>query len=321
MLPRLITAVTASLFATAAVAYPEPEPCYGACYVRDPALVKRESDGSYWKFTTGDMIGIYKAPTLWGPWVFEGSVLPEGSIMDPGNENLWAPDLIEVDGTWVLFYALSALGNQNSSIGYATSDTLENGTWVDHGSTGLSSTTESEYNCIDPAIIKADGNYFMTFGSYWDDIFQVKFSKDGRTIDGTPYQVAYNASGDHDIEGSFVYEHDGYYYLFFSQGDSEDYDTDFPTVSEAYKVYVCRSRDYAGGYVDQDGVSCLESGGTLVLESHGEIWGPGGQGVLNDNELGDILYYFYINTSYGLTNDDDQFGWNVINWVDGWPTL
>ena len=51
--------------------------------------------------------------------------------------------------------------------------------------------------------------------------------------------------------------------------------------------------------VDANGVSCLDHGGTLVLGSHGNVYGPGGQGVYDDPEVGSVLYYHYVDTDIG----------------------
>ena len=57
---------------------------------------------------------------------------------------------------------------------------------------------------------------------------------------------------------------------------------------------VCRSTSPTGGFVDKDGIDCLtESGGTLVLGSHDDVYAPGGQGVNYDNDLGLVIYYHY----------------------------
>lgn len=43
--------------------------------------------------------------------------------------------VILVGSTYYLYYSVSTFGSQSSAIGYATSDTMEYGSWVDHGST------------------------------------------------------------------------------------------------------------------------------------------------------------------------------------------
>ena len=44
------------------------------------------------------------------------------------------------------------------------------------------------------------------------------------------------------------------------------------------------------GYVDADGVALESGGGTLVLETHDGIYGPGGQDIMTDNDGVVIVY-------------------------------
>jgi arabinan endo-1,5-alpha-L-arabinosidase len=98
--------------------------------------------------------------------------------------------------------------------------------------------------------------------------------------------------------------------------------------------------------VDKAGVSCLDSGGTILLESHDQIYAPGGQyvphipclvhlspanrvltrfprGVLNDQDDGLILYYQYYPLSLKEAGGDGVagflYGWNKLGWEDDWP--
>lgn len=45
--------------------------------------------------------------------------------------------------------------------------------------------------------------------------------------------------------------------------------------------------------VDKNGASCTNGGGTILLQSHDNIYAPGGQGVMNDPTHGPVLYYHY----------------------------
>ena len=45
-----------------------------------------------------------------------------------------------------------------------------------------------------------------------------------------------------------------------------------------------------GGFVDQAGVALTSGGGTLVLSTHDNIVGPGGQDLMDDGD-GPILIY------------------------------
>lgn len=277
--------------------YASPGACSGNCYAHDPSLIRRSSDGTYFRFNTGGGVQIYKADSLDGEWTYEGDALPGGSTIDlAGNTDLWAPDVHLIGDTYVMYYAISTFGTPNSAIGYATSSTLEYGSWTDHGSTGISSSSSKVYNAIDPNVIQtAEGSYYMNFGSFFGDIYQVEMNSGATKTSGASYNIAYNATSDHAEEGSFVYYRaaNKYYYLFFSAGACCGYDTDMPAQGEEYSIRACRSTAVDGPYVDADGTACTANGGTTVLASHGTVFGPGGQGVYPDPEHGTVLYYHY----------------------------
>ncbi|CAN8102231.1 unnamed protein product [Discula destructiva] len=265
-----------------------------------------------------------KSPSVSGPWEIVGNVLPEGSIVDiADNEGLWAPMVIEANGQYILYYSVSTVGSQTSVIGYASSTTMEAGTWVDHGSTGVESSSALPYNAIDPTMIEVDGSYHLSFGSYWEDIFIVPFGSDAETVAdlSNATNVIYQPAGAHSAEASYPYYYGGYFYEFWSEGQANGYDTSMPAAGGEYKVRACRGASLLGPYTDQPGASCLDGGGNTVLESHDDVYGPGAQGIYDDPTHGVIMYYRYVNTTIGYAITDYQWGWNIINWVDGWPTI
>ena len=85
---------------------------------------------------------------------------------------------------------------------------------------------------------------------------------------------------------------------------------------------VCRSTVPNGGFVDKTGTSCTNGGGSVVLESHGWVYGPGGQGVYFDEALKlVVLYYHYVDTRVGYADGMKRFGWNKVNFSGGWPVV
>ncbi|GAB1192670.1 hypothetical protein APSETT444_001863 [Aspergillus pseudonomiae] len=301
-------------------AFAAPGPCNGNCWAHDPGLWQRD-DGKYFLFSTGNGIHISSADALQGPWTEVGYALPDGSSIDhAGNKNLWAPDVHFKDDTYYMYYAVSTLGSQNSVIGVATSKTMEPGSWTDHGSTGLSSDGSQGYNTIDANWIQIGDQQILNFGSYWQGLYQINLAGPLKIGNQAPARLAYNATGNHAIEAPFLFHQNNFFYLFFSSGKANGYDTNFPAPGEEYRINVCRSSTGRGDFVDKNGVSCLESGGTTVLASHDNVYGPGGQGVLNDKQ-GPVLYYHYAPRNGNLAVESYQFGWNRLNWVDGWPTV
>ena len=114
--------------------------------VRDPAIYYNSDSKKYFVFSTDNNIGIFTSTSLLGPWTSVGSVLPNcSSINLSGNCDLWAPDVNSVNGQYVLYYAVSTVGSQDSAIGVATSPSLEPGTWSDLGAV-VTSADGDNYN-------------------------------------------------------------------------------------------------------------------------------------------------------------------------------
>ncbi|KAK2611997.1 hypothetical protein QQS21_001962 [Conoideocrella luteorostrata] len=304
--------------------FPPPRECTGDCFTHDPAVIKRISDGRYFRFSTLDLIGIWTAPALSGPWTRAGSVINGKSVIDlAGNDVLWAPDVSFIKGTYYCFYSVSVSGSQTSAIGYATSKSLDSGSWKDHGVV-VTSTPRSPYNAIDANLVQGpgDGEFYLQWGSYWKNIYQSKVEIHGEDIfkQGNELQIAYKPDGIHKEEGPFIYRKDGFWYMFLSVGSCCTYNPRPPT-DDLYRVVVCRSSGPSGPYVDRNGKPCTDGGGTVVLASHANIYAPGGQGVFYDNALGDVFYYHYLDLNIGVEYNQARFGWNVLRWDNGWPTL
>lgn len=83
-------------------AYSDPEPCAGSCWAHDPALIQRESDGLYFRFSTDTYIDVKTSTSLSGPWVDAGSVLPSGSsIVLPDSSGLWVRTCFQLPDVFV----------------------------------------------------------------------------------------------------------------------------------------------------------------------------------------------------------------------------
>jgi arabinan endo-1,5-alpha-L-arabinosidase len=163
--------------------------------------------------------------------------------------NEQAPDAHIVDDLYYVYYSVSTFGSQNSAIGLATSETMESGSWTDHGSTGVASSSSKPYNAIDGNLIDVDGTYYMNFGSFWHDIYQAPMNSAATKIASSSYNLAYDSSGTHAVEGAYMYKYGSYYYLFYSAGICCGYDTSMPASGEEYKIKVCRSTSPTSGFV------------------------------------------------------------------------
>ncbi|HEY9357270.1 MAG TPA: glycoside hydrolase family 43 protein, partial [Arthrobacter sp.] len=192
--------------------------------------------------------------------------------------------------------------------------------WVDQGlvvsspATGLDPNNPGKtFNAIDAGIIEdADGTPYMAIGSFWYGIFLVPLEwPTGKPVDGwqsRTVNIADRFMPGNPIEAPYITEHDGYYYLFVS------FDSCCRGADSTYKVAVGRSASVKGPYLDKDGRDMFGGGGSVVLDSHGAITGPGGQSV-----FGDYLAFHYYDGSNEEIPYFPTLGVQKINWVDGWP--
>lgn len=221
---------------------------------------------------------------------FEGALSSEFYELTASAQ---APEVIQVGDVYYMYYSVSTFGVQNSAIGVAVSDSLDVGTWTDLGSTGVESVEGTPYNAIDPNLINAGGTWYMNFGSFWEDLFQVPMNDPPEQANGTPNQIAFDPVTTA-VEGVAMFQQGEFYYLFYSKGSCCGYDAELPAPGEEYKIMVCRSDSPTGGFVDANGTPCTEGGGTVVLESHGSVYGPGGQGVYDDPTHGPVSIHTRI---------------------------
>jgi len=282
--------------------------------VHDPAMIKAGT--SYLLFATGG--GIEQRASVdrtnFTPTVTAHAfaALPAWTAPYTNGADLWAPDISFNGGQYYLYFAASTFGSSNSAIGLATSPSGDVGTWVDSGAAVLTSATCAGSNAIDPAFISdAAGNWWLAFGSFFNGINMVQLDPTtGKPLGATPtcYSLAQRTGTA--IEGSTVYFHAGMYYLFASV------DTCCQGVNSTYHIVVGRSNDPQGPYVDRGGIAMTQGGGTIVLATHGNIIGPGGQDIFSDTD-GDVLVYHYYDGNNGGT---PTLGINLLGWSsDGWP--
>ena len=322
--------ITIALTTAGAVLAPVPpataaEPLTGDLQAHDPALVVGGPGEPWYVFSTGDatvgggMIQI-RTSTDGRQWTFAGTVwdtMP-GWIKEavPGAENVWAPEIHRHGATYYLYYAASIFGKNTSAIGLATNTTLNpndpNYKWVDRGEV-LRSTSDSDYNAIDPGIVEdAGGVPWMAFGSYWSGIRMVQLQWPSglpTSAEAEILHIADRQAEPNAIEAPVITRHDGWYYLFTSWGACcQGVDTD-------YRIVVGRSREVTGPYVDRDGRSLLEGGGTTLVSTAGDRIGPGGQSLSE----GVLAYHYYDATAGGAP----RLALERLSWsnTDGWPEV
>ena len=273
-------------------------PLRGYLYVHDPSTII-PCKNKYYVFYTGQGI-ISKSSTdevFWsgGPSVFASAPNWTTNLVPGFTGTFWAPDLMYLNGRYCLYYAVSTFGSQVSAIGLATNPTLDptdpSYLWTDQGPV-ITSTNGSAYNTIDPqTVIDASGNPWISFGSYWSGIYVVQLDPltGLRLSSNSPtYNVAYNSS----IEASCVFRHGNYYYLMADWGSCCD------GVNSTYNIRMGRSTSITGPYLDRNGVSMVNNGGSLFLQGTGKFTGPGHFAVRSKN--GDAMVQLSLLRCRGL---------------------
>jgi arabinan endo-1,5-alpha-L-arabinosidase len=307
--------------------------------IHDPALIIAD-DGTWYLYSTGLLnrenggtIQVWSSHDQGTTWEYKGTVWDKipawidahfavGEL--PGN--LWAPEIYENDGTYYLYYSASRFGGNYSLTALATNTTLDPSDpdyeWVDQGlvvsspATGLDPNNPNKtFNAIDAGIVEdADGKPYMAIGSFWYGIFLVPLEwPTGKPVadwQSRTVNIADRFKAGNPIEAPYITKHGDYYYLFVS------FDSCCRGADSTYKVAVGRSKSVKGPYLDKDGRDMFGGGGSVVLDSHGAITGPGGQSV-----FGDYLAFHY----YDGSNEDIPYfptlGLQKIDWVDGWPSF
>jgi arabinan endo-1,5-alpha-L-arabinosidase len=295
----------------------------GQIGLHDPSTIVK--DGSkYYVFATGQGITVRSSSNLshWqtAPQVF--GTAPAWTQQEvPANEgHLWAPDILKYGDEYRLYYSISSFGSQDSAIGLATNVTLDaaspNYQWVDRGLV-IDSEVGSAYNAIDPNVFHDDatGKMWMTFGSFWNGIYITELDPNtGKPFSPTPAvtNIARNpVRPPNAIEAPYLYEHDGYYYLFVNWGNC------CQGVDSTYEIRVGRSTSPTGPFMTRGrGPTMVNGGGEVFLGTEGNFIGPGHISIFSENGIDYFGYHYYDGNVNGVAKYNiEQLTWTM----DGWP--
>lgn len=284
--------------------------------IHDPSTVVRE-DGEVWCFSTGRGVELLKRVGD-GSWKRAARVFekyPEWHKKEvPANRgHLWAPDVIQRNGRWWVYYSVSSFGSNESAIGLASGKSLNPESkdygWKDEGLV-IRSRKSDRFNAIDPAIIASGNKLWMSFGSFWDGIMLVELDPITGLMkdpDQKPISLAKHA----EIEAPFICEEDGWYYLFVNWGKC------CRGVNSTYEIRVGRSKSITGPYLDREGAKMNDGGGTLLLATDGRFIGPGHASIFDEKGKPMFVHHFY---------DKDRRGRSDLRmlplvWKFGWPVV
>jgi arabinan endo-1,5-alpha-L-arabinosidase len=304
-------------------------------YTHDPSIAK---DGDTWYLfstangpnRTGELpircSQDLRRWTLCG-FVFD-QVPPWIKQLSPETKELWAPDISFFNGEYHLYYAFSVFGKNTSGIALVTNKTLNPKSpdfrWVDRGLV-LRSRLEDDFNAIDPNIVLDEkGEPWLSFGSFWTGIKMRKIDLKTGSLspeDTNLYSLAARKRPQNPppdppglpgnwqaIEAPFIVHHGDFYYLFVS------FDLCCRGTKSNYKTMVGRSEHVTGPYVDANGTTMLEGGGTPLLVGNGRWFGPGGESILQQKDQDIIVFHAYDNIT-----GRPYLQISTITWVNDWP--
>lgn len=275
----------------------------------DPTVIHAE-DGFFYLYATEDIhnIPILRSKDLVN-WTEIGTAFTNASrpTFEPKG-GLWAPDINFINGQYVLYYAMSVWGGeQTCGIGVATADKPE-GPFTDHGAI-LRSNTIGVQNSIDEFFIEDNGKKYLFWGSF-HGIYGIELSDNGLTLkEGAgKKQVAGTA-----YEGTYIHKHGGYYYLFASTGSCCE------GLKSTYRTVVGRSKTLFGPYLDKQGQAMMSNHHEIVIKGNEAFVGTGHDSeIVSDKNGNDWILYHAVSKANptGRVLMLDQ-----IHWVNDWPEI
>ncbi|PWF64137.1 arabinan endo-1,5-alpha-L-arabinosidase [Shewanella sp. BC20] len=297
--------------------------------IHDPVMAKEA--GQYYLFSTGPGITYYssKDKIHWelAGRVFETEPSWAKGVAPEFNGHLWAPDIIEHNGLFYLYYSVSAFGKNTSAIGVTVNKTLDKNSkdyqWTDKGIVIQSVPNRDAWNAIDPNIIVDEqGTPWMSFGSFWQGLKLVKLNPDFISIAKPeewhtlaklerPALLGETEPGPAEIEAPFIYKKDDYYYLFVSYGLCCRGD------DSTYHLAVGRAKTVTGPYLDKEGKDMAQGGGSVLL--HGtKAWpGLGHNSVYAFDGKDYLVFHAYESADNGL----QKLKMAALSWRQGWPEV
>ncbi|WP_367393145.1 arabinan endo-1,5-alpha-L-arabinosidase [Lewinella sp. LCG006] len=296
--------------------------------VHDPVVIQEA--GTYHLFCTGRGIAHFTSSDLEN-WSEAAPVFTEkpswtDEVVPDFRNHIWAPDIIFRNGQYYLYYSISAFGKNTSAIGVVTNKTLNEKSadfgWVDHGIVIQSHPNRDLWNAIDPNIVFDEkGTPWMSFGSFWNGLKLVKLDdsllsiaqpQEWHTIARRErsFELSDTNPGDAALEAPFIFQKDGWYYLFLS------WDLCCRGEDSTYKVVVGRSRSVEGPYFDRDQKNLFHGGGSLVVKGNENWYGAGHCSVYTFGEEDYLFLHAYDAKDEGRS----KLKVRTIRWsADGWP--
>lgn len=233
-----------------------------------------------------------------------------------GGGYVWAPEVIEIEGQYVLYYTARDKEADRQCIGVAVSDSPE-GKFRDSNEQALVCQVE-EGGSIDASPFRdADGTLYL----YWKNdgnccsqptyLYVQELAPDGLSFVGEPTRLVQNDDPweGRVVEAPTMWLHEGRYYLFYSGNDYGGF-------------------EYAVGYATCESAvgPCTDAPENPILESIRDrqplVVGPGHQTIILDED-GDtwMVYHVWEVNSAGSKTDRRFMVMDPLLWENGVPRI
>ncbi len=310
----------------------------------DPSSIIKCKD-AYWMFGTGEGVQALYSTNLvtWktGPSPFARWDIPSW-ISDSAPQfdgHYWAPECIYMNNQYYLYYSASEWGTKNSAIGVAVNKTLDPADpdykWQDLGKV-VSSAWYSDYNAIDPAVVRdpVTKKIWFVYGSF--NYAGIKVAEldsvSGKVKDISTEKSVANHWIENDSyagEAAMMIYHDGYFYLFLNFGGC------CQGINSSYYIVVGRSSSPQGPFIDKTGRNMFQyrapAGGSPFFRhdddkgSDDRYYGPGHLGYFAEDGVEYVTFHYYDpNFPYPSPPyvGGPMLGMGKLVWgEDKWPSL
>jgi beta-xylosidase len=270
----------------------------------DPSIIKVGS--TYYAVGTSSEwaphFPIFKSNDL-KTWSQAGYVFDKAPEWTSGS--FWAPEYYKIKDTYYIYYTARRKSDNVSYIGVATSKFPDKG-FTDHG-TFITFGKEA----IDAFVYNDNGQLYVSFKAYGLDkrpieILGYKLSADGLKLEGEPFSLLKDDTGE-GMEGQSILKKGDYYYLFYSAGGCCG-------VGCSYNVRVARSKTYAGPYEKYDNNPILSENDKWKCMGHGTF-------VKGNNDADFYIHHAYNKESVAITGRQGLV--SELVWPNGndWPAF
>jgi xylan 1,4-beta-xylosidase len=272
----------------------------------DPSLVR-----------TGDEYWATATTSQWAPifpllrsrdlvnWTLEGAVFQEPPGWSGGS--YWAPEIAEHAGTFFVYYT-ARRKNGPLCVAVATAP-KPLGPWTDRGPLvcqdvgSIDAVAVTGHDGRRYLIWKEDGNSRKLPTPLWAQ----QLTDDGAALTGRRTEILRNEAAweGHLIEGPFVVDRDGWFYLFYSAGACCGRKCD-------YRLGVARAREIRGPWERNPANPILQANEHWKCPGHGSL-------VTTPEGRTFLLYHAYHPKDFEYSGRQGLL--DEVIWQNGWPTI